>query len=66
MFGFYVSRPFYLRSRLPSRRTVEVVGGKNLVLRTTVRNKVSQQFYYDGKTKTIKSVQYKDKSIDIQ
>lgn len=64
-FGFQTSRAFYIRSRMPSGRVIEVVGGRNLVLKTVKREREVQQFFFDGITKTLKSQQYKDRSIDI-
>jgi len=65
-FGFYASRPFYIRSKLPMQRFVEVVGGRNVVLKTFAKNRRAQQFIFDAKSKTIKSYQWKDRSLDIQ
>jgi hypothetical protein len=59
----FVGRPFYIRSS--NGKAVEVVGGRNLALRTFVRNKTVQMWFLDARTKTIKSQQYKDKSWDI-
>ena len=64
-FGFYVNRPFYIMSKLPMRRVIEVVGGRNLVIKRLVRNRNTQKFVFDQATKTIKSV-YNRRSIDIQ
>jgi hypothetical protein len=38
-FGFHINRPFYIISRLPMRRVIEVVGGRNVVLRTRHYNR---------------------------
>jgi len=54
-FGFFANRPFYLRSRMPGRRAVEVVGGRNLVLRKIEKDRETQMFFWDSVTKTIKS-----------
>jgi hypothetical protein len=45
---------------------MEVIGGRNLAVKTFERNKQTQQFYLDAESKTIKSVAYKDQSWDIQ
>ena len=51
-FNFYINRPFYIVSKLPMRRVIEVVGGRNLVIRTrSTRN--TQKFVFDQKSKTI-------------
>jgi hypothetical protein len=48
-----------------SGRAVEVTSGRNLVLKRKTTS-TSQQFFFDNATKTLKSMQYKDRSIDIQ
>lgn len=63
--GLYRNRPFYIQSRLPGRRAITVHHSK-LVIRKLVRDEQSQLFYFDHLTRTIKSQQYKAKSIDIQ
>jgi hypothetical protein len=63
--GLYRNRPFYIQSRMPERR-VATVHGSNLVIKKMVRNEVSQLFYFDHLTTTIKSQQFKGKSVDIQ
>jgi hypothetical protein len=65
-FGFHIGRPFYIVSAMSSGRAIEVTGGRNLVLKSKGWSRVSQQFFFDNATKTIKSQQYKDRSIDIQ
>ena len=65
-FGFHIGRPFYIITAMGSGRAIEVTGGRNLVLKTKKFNHVAQQFFFDNKTKTLKSQQYKDRSIDIQ
>lgn len=65
-FGFYINRPFLIESRLPMRRVLEVVGARNIVIRSKVYKRREQQFVFDMKTKTIKSVPYMDRSFDIQ
>jgi hypothetical protein len=51
---------------MPMQRVVEVVGGRNLVMKTLDRTLETQIFFLDPQTKTIKSVKHKDQSIDIQ
>jgi len=63
--GLYRNRPFYIISRLPAKRAITVTGS-NLVIKTHKRDEVSQLFYFDHLTRTIKSQQFKGKSIDIQ
>lgn len=64
-FGFYKGRQFYLVSKLPMSRVLEVQGGRNLYLKMRT-NRSTQKFYFDQITKTIKSVAYSSKSLDIQ
>jgi hypothetical protein len=33
-FGFKINEPFYIVSKLPMNRVAEVVGGRNIVLKT--------------------------------
>jgi hypothetical protein len=54
-FGFHIGRPFYIITALGSGRAIEVTGGRNLVLKWKKFNSVSQQFYFDNATKTLKS-----------
>ena len=62
-FGFYRNRPFYIISRLCMRRFVEVVDG-NLVI-SSRKDEQSQQFQFDSETKTLVSVAFPEKSIEI-
>jgi len=48
-----------------SGRAIEVTGGRNLVLKRKTSSS-QQHFFFDNATKTIKSMQYKDRSLDIQ
>lgn len=65
-FGFHVNRPFYIQSRLPMKRVIEAIGANNLVIKSLVRNRLAQQFFFDQSTKTIKSQQWKTYSMNIQ
>ena len=55
-FGFYVNRPFFIMSKMPMRRVIEVVGGRNLVIKRLVRTRKTQKWIFDQTTKTIKSL----------
>ena len=55
--GLYINRPFYVVSHLPSKRYLDLVG-RNLVIKTK-NGRSSQVFYFDAKTRTIKSQQNK-------
>jgi hypothetical protein len=59
-FGLIINEPFYAWSKAGSKLTMEVIGGRNLAVKTFERNKQTQQFYLDAESKTIKSVAYKD------
>lgn len=65
-FGFEVNRPFYIVSRLPMNRVLEQVGNNGYVrIRQYIARKTQQQWIFD-ETKTIKSVQSKTLSLEIQ
>lgn len=63
-FGFYVERPFHIVSQMPGRRYLDVIDGRNIVIKTTNSYK-SQVWWFDQKSKTIKNTQH-GKSFDIQ
>jgi hypothetical protein len=54
-FGFHRNRPFYFRSRMPFQRVAECVGANNVVLKRWRKNVLGQQFYFDPKSKTLRS-----------
>lgn len=62
-FGFKVGKPFYFRSRLPMRRVAEAVGANNIVLKRYVKGRTAQQFYFDAISKTLKSQQWRGRSL---
>lgn len=64
-YGLFVNRPFYIISRLPMARAIEVIQGRNVVIMTRAERN-SQHFIFDAKTKTINSIAYKGKSLDIE
>jgi len=63
-FGFKYGRPFYIVSQMCSGRAVRVAG-RNLVL-SRKSNSSYMHFFFDQKTRTLKSWANKDRSIDIQ
>jgi len=65
-FGFKINKPFYIRSRLPMRRVIQIVGARNARINSFVKGRKSQQFIFDQRTKTIKSMQWRHRSLDIQ
>jgi len=54
-FGFHRNRPFYIRSRLPFQRIVQCHGAVHVRINRWKKNNKTQQFYFDAKTKTIRS-----------
>jgi hypothetical protein len=65
-FGFYINRPFYMVSRLPLKRVIECIGANNMVIKRYTKGRVAQQFWFDEKTKTIRSQQWKNYAVEIQ
>jgi hypothetical protein len=65
-YQIHLGRAFVIRSRLPMQRVLTVVGGRNTVIQTHDRSNQNQIWFLDPRTKTIKSVGNKSKSIDIQ
>jgi len=65
-YGFEINRPFYLRSKMAMGRVVECWGASNIILSDYVKGRRGQQFWFDEKTKTIKSQQWQDRSLTIQ
>jgi hypothetical protein len=64
-FGFHINRPFYIVSRLPMKRVVECVGANNIVLKRYYKNRIAQQYFFDGVSKTIRSQQWKNYAMEI-
>ena len=54
-FGLDRNRPFYIVSRLPMERVVDVTQGNALYLRRMKPGYAKQQWFFDPVTKTIKS-----------
>jgi hypothetical protein len=50
---------------MPMRRVVECISANNLVIRRYVKGRTAQQFFFDMRSKTIKSQQWKNRSMDI-
>jgi hypothetical protein len=65
-FGFVIGKPFYLISRLPMKRVVESVGASQVRLRRfkglTYKQ---QQWFFDQKSKTIRSNHWKNYCMNI-
>jgi hypothetical protein len=54
-FGFYINRPFHMVSRLPLKRVIESIGANNMVIKRYTKGRLAQQFWFDEKSKTIRS-----------
>jgi hypothetical protein len=65
-FGLYINRPFYMVSKLPMHRVIDIRGGRNVALKSRVVGRKSQLFVFDQKTKTIQSSAFKGKALEIQ
>jgi hypothetical protein len=64
LFGLKVNEPFHIISQMSSERYIDLVG-RNMVIKT--RNGLpSQEWFFDGKTKTIKSMRTKSYSWNIK
>jgi hypothetical protein len=62
-FGLYVERQFSVVSRMATGRYLDIVGNKLVIKRRNGFN--SQKWFFDQKSKTIKSVQFKNLSWNI-
>jgi len=54
-FGFEINRPFYFVSQLPLNKVAEMLGGTNVVHKRWRKNKLAQQWVFDGVSKTIRN-----------
>jgi bacillopeptidase F (M6 metalloprotease family) len=64
-FGWYINRPFYIRSRMFFRRVVEAHGNNWLYLRRWVKNRTAQQWKFDIKDKTLHNEHWKNYVMTI-
>lgn len=62
-FGLYVERQFSVISRMAAGRYLDIVGNKLVIKRRNGFN--SQKWFFDQKSKTIKSVQFRNLSWNI-
>jgi len=60
-----INKPFYIQSKLWLERVITVYSSKNLVIQSRT-DVPGQQWFFDQVSKTIKSVQFKDLSLDIR
>ena len=63
-FGLYVERPFHVVTHLRSHRYLDMLS-RNLVIKTP-NGRLTQVFYFDQRSKTIKSQSNRGWSFDIQ
>jgi len=63
-FGFDINRPFYIRSRMPMKRVMQCHGAGWIHLNTYKAKRLDQQFWFDEKTKTIHSQQWKNYAVE--
>jgi hypothetical protein len=63
-FGLYVEKNFHIVTRMRSGRYLDVVNGRNLVIKTRNGRK-SQIFYFHQQSLTIRT-RYNNQSIEIQ
>jgi hypothetical protein len=50
---------------MPMKRVAELVSARNIVLKRYAKGRTAQQFFFDSVSKTVKSQQYKNKSLSI-
>jgi hypothetical protein len=48
------------------KRVAEAVGASNVVIKRWTKNRLAQQFYFDGKSKTIRSQQWKNYAVEMR
>jgi hypothetical protein len=66
-FGFYINRPFYIRSRLPMRRLAEMHGNTYIYqYRWNNSRKAQQQWVFMEDTKMIRNNHWKNYYMFIQ
>jgi hypothetical protein len=53
-FGLYVERPFYITTALNSRRYLDLINNRNMVIKTP-NGRNTQIWYFDQRTLTIKT-----------
>jgi len=64
-YGFKISEPFFIVSRMPMKRVAEAIGASNVVTKRYVKGRIAQQWFFDQTTKTVKSVQWKSHSLEL-
>jgi hypothetical protein len=65
-FGFYINRPFYMRSRMPMKRVATMHSNHWIYLRRwTESHKAHSQWRFDERTKTIYNMNWKNYVMEI-
>jgi hypothetical protein len=64
-FGWYINRPFYIRSRMFFRRVVEAHGNNWLYLRRWVANRKAQQWVFNNVDKVVHNMNWKNYGMSI-
>jgi hypothetical protein len=64
-FGLYVERPFHIVSMMHRHRYLDVINGRDLVIKTPTYSRKTQIFWFDQRTKTIKSHHHRSYSFNI-
>jgi len=62
-FGLYVERPFYVISQLPSHRYLDIIGSRNIVIKTP-NGRNTQIWYFHQQSLTIRT-KLNNQSFDI-
>jgi hypothetical protein len=62
-YGFIAKKPFHLVSTLPDGRYLDIIGNQIVIKKRNGFN--SQQWYWDPRTKSIKSVKTNSRSMTI-
>lgn len=65
-FNLHCNRPFYLVSRMPMKRVVEMHGNANVWIKRYTKNRLAQRFSFDCVSKTIRNEQWKNYVMEIQ
>jgi len=63
-FGLYVERDFYVVSKLPDSRYLDLINNRNMVIKVPNGRK-TQVWYFDQRSLTIKT-RYNNQSWDVQ
>jgi hypothetical protein len=65
-FGFKCNETFYLRSRMPMKRVVEMHGNANVWLKRWRKNAKAQTWMFDCTSKTLRNGNWKNYIMEIQ